>query len=114
MTDKIIIKHRDTGAVLFEGEAGMTIRLTDGFIAGVEQRRGLGAIPRARAFLLSSFGIFEVEHAAAFAAVEDVTTFHRFRFLVRSYEVERGLWCVSHTRRAANPVVASDCRVMPE
>ena len=28
MTDKIIIKHRDTGAVLFEGEAGMTIRQT--------------------------------------------------------------------------------------
>ena len=28
MTDKIIIKHRDTGAVLLEGEAGMTIRQT--------------------------------------------------------------------------------------
>ena len=28
MTDKIIIKHRYTGVVLFEGEAGMTMRQT--------------------------------------------------------------------------------------
>ena len=55
------------------------MRLADGFIAGVEQRRGLGAIPRASAFLLAGFGVFDVEHAASLATVEDVTTFHKFR-----------------------------------
>ncbi|MGH7989613.1 MAG: hypothetical protein ACREDS_05375 [Limisphaerales bacterium] len=34
--------------------------------------------------------------------------------MVRSYEVERGFGCVRHTKRTANPVVASDCRVLPE
>ena len=57
------------------------MRLTDGFIAGIEQRSGLGAIPRACAFLLPGFSVFDVEHAAAFAAVEDITTFHSFRLL---------------------------------
>ena len=90
------------------------MRLADGFIAGVEQRRGLGANPRASAFLLPGFGVFDVEHAAAFAAVEDVTTFHSFRLLVRSYEAERGFGRISYTKRAAYPVVASDCRVLPE
>ena len=89
------------------------MRLADGFIAGVEQRRGLGAIPRASAFLLPGFGVFDVEHAAAFAAVEDVTTFHNSDFLSEGYEAERGFGCISYTRRAANPVVASDCRVLP-
>ena len=60
------------------------MRLADGFIAGVEQRRGLGTIPRASAFLLPGFGVFDVEHTAAFATVEDVTTFHKFRLFVRS------------------------------
>ena len=90
------------------------MRLADGFIAGVEQRRGLGAISRAGAFLLPGFGVFDVEHAAALAAVEDVTTFHSFRRFVRSYETERGFGRISYTKRAANPVVASDCRVLPE
>lgn len=80
----------------------------------IEQRHGLGAILRAEAFLLSGFGIFDVEHAAELAAVEDETTFHRFRLFVRSYETKRGFGCISYTKRAANPVVASDCRVMPE
>jgi len=60
------------------------LRLTDGFIAGVEQRRGLGAIPCAGAFLLTGFGVFDLEHAATLAAVEDVTTFHKFGLFVRS------------------------------
>jgi hypothetical protein len=60
------------------------MRLADGFIAGVEQGRGLGAIPRASAFLLSGLGVFDVKHAATFAAVEDVTTFHKFRLFVRN------------------------------
>ena len=63
------------------GNLEVQSRLADGFIAGVEQRRGLGAIPRASAFLLPGFGVFDVEHAAAFAAVEDVTTFHNSDFL---------------------------------
>src|SRR5271169_5312784 len=88
--------------------------LADRFIAGVEHCNGFGAIPRASAFLLPGFGVFDVEHAAAFAAVEDVTTFHSFRRFVRSYEVERGFGRISYTKRAANPVVASDCRVLPE
>ena len=60
------------------------MRLADGFIAGVEQRRGLGAIPCASAFLLTGFGVFDVKHAATLAAVEDITTFHKFRLSVRS------------------------------
>jgi hypothetical protein len=83
------------------------MRLPNGFIAGIEQRSGLRTIPRAGAFLLSGFGVFDVEHAAALATVEDVTTFHSFRLLVRSYEVERGFGRISYTKRAANPVVAS-------
>ena len=59
------------------------MRLADGFIACVEQRCGLGAISRAGAFLLVGFGVFDVEHAAAFAAVEDEATFHNFGFFVR-------------------------------
>ena len=90
------------------------MRLADGFIAGVEHGRGFRTIPRAGAFLLPGFGVFDVEHAAALATVEDVTTFHSFRLLVRSYEVERGFGRISYTKRAANPVVASDCRVLPE
>ena len=58
-------------------------RLPDGFVVGVEQRHGLGAIPRAGAFLLVSFRVFEVEHAAALAAAEDEATFHNFGFFVR-------------------------------
>ena len=90
------------------------MRLADGFIPGVEQRCGLGAISRASAFLLPGFSVFDVEHAATFAAVEDVTTFHSFRRFVRSYEAERGFGRISYTKRAANPVIASDCRVIPE
>ena len=90
------------------------MRLADGFIAGVEQRRGLGAIPRASAFLFPSLSVFDVKHAAKLAAVEDEATFHKFRLSVRSYETERGFGCISYTKRAANPVIASDCRVMPE
>ena len=90
------------------------MRLADGFVAGVEQRCGLGAIPRASAFLLPGFGVFDVEYAAALPAVEDVTTFHNFGFLSESYETVRGFGCISYTKRAAKPVVASDCRVLPE
>jgi hypothetical protein len=96
------------------GDLKIQVRLADGLIAGVEQGGCLGAISRAGAFLLSGFGVFDVEHAAAFAAVEDVTTFHSFRLSVRSYETERGFGCISYTKRAAYPVVASDCRVLPE
>jgi hypothetical protein len=74
----------------------------------------ISAILRAKAFLLSGFVIFDVEYAAELAAVEDETTFHKFRLFVRSYETERGFGCISYTKRAANPVVASDCRVIPE
>ena len=35
-------------------------------------------------------------------------------FLSEGYEAAGGYWRVRHTRRAANPVVASDCRVLPE
>ena len=96
------------------GDEKIQVRLVKGFIAGVEQRRGLGAILRAKAFLLSGFGVFDVERAAEFAAVEDETAFHKFRLSVRSYETERGFGCISYTKRAANPAVASDCRAMPE
>ncbi len=45
---------------------------------------------------------------------EDEAAFHKFRLSVRSYETELGVGCISYTKRAANPVVASDCRVLPE
>ena len=35
-------------------------------------------------------------------------------FLSEAYETECGLGCNFYTKRAANPVVASDCRVLPE
>jgi hypothetical protein len=59
------------------------LRLPGGFIAGVEQSRGFGAISRASAFLLSGFGVLNVEHAAYFAAVEAETIFHNFGVFVR-------------------------------
>lgn len=96
------------------GDLKIQVRLPDGFIAGVEQRSCLGTISRAGAFLLPSFSVLDVEHAAAFAAVEDKTAFHKFRLSARSYETDRGFGCISYTKRAANPVIASDCRVMPE
>jgi hypothetical protein len=34
-------------------------------------------------------------------------------FLSESYEALRGFGCISYTKRAANPVIASDCRVIP-
>jgi hypothetical protein len=33
--------------------------------------------------------------------------------LSEAYETERGFGCISYTKRAAKPVVASDCRVIP-
>jgi hypothetical protein len=57
----------------------------NGFIEGVKQRSGLGAIPRAGAFLLTSFSVFDAEHAAALAAVKDETAFHNSDFFVRGY-----------------------------
>ena len=70
----------------------------------------LSAVMRLRV----SLGVLNVERAAELATVEDETTFHKFRLSVRSYETERGFGCISYTKRAANPVVASDCPVMPE
>ena len=90
------------------------MRLADGFIAGVEKRSGLGAILCASAFLFPSLSVFDVKHSAALATVEDVTAFHKFRLLSEAYETERGFGCISYTKRAAYPVVAGDCRVLPE
>ena len=50
----------------------------------MEQECGFGANLRAQAFLLPGLGVFDVEHAAELAAVEDETTFHKFRLFVRS------------------------------
>jgi hypothetical protein len=33
--------------------------------------------------------------------------------LSESYEAARGFGCISYTGRAANPVIASDCRLIP-
>ncbi|NOS72570.1 MAG: hypothetical protein HOP33_21945 [Verrucomicrobia bacterium] len=65
------------------GDLEVQLRLPDGFIAGVEQHRGLGANLRAQAFLLSGFGVLEVEHTAGLAAVEDEAMFHNLGFFVR-------------------------------
>jgi hypothetical protein len=108
-----VVRQRKKRRPLCLGDLKIQLRLADGFIAGVEQRDCLGAIPGAGAFLFSGFSVFDVKHAAAFAAVKDVTTFHSFRLSVRSYETERGFGCISYTKRAANPVIASDCRVLP-
>ncbi len=83
-------------------------------MAGVERRHDLGAVLRAKALLFSGFNIFDAERATEIAPGEDETAFQRFRLSVRSHETERGVGCISYTKQAANPVVASDCRVMPE
>jgi hypothetical protein len=67
------------------------LRRADGFVAGVEQGGRLGAISRAGAFLLSGFGVLDVEHATAFAAVEDVTTFHSSDFLSEAMSLNAAL-----------------------
>ena len=72
-----------------------------------------GAVFGAQAFLFFCLSVFDVEHAAEFAAVEDETIFHNSDFLSESYEVVRGFGCISYTKRAANPVFASDGRVIP-
>jgi hypothetical protein len=66
------------------GDLEIQLRLADGFIPGVEQRRGLSAVPRAGAFLFAGSGVFDVEHSAALATVENVTAFYGFRLFVRS------------------------------
>ena len=97
------------------GNLKIQLRLSDGFIAGVEQRRGFGAILRAKAFLLAGLSIFDVEHAAELAAVKDETMLHSSdSFFVRGYEPALGFGCNSYTRRAANPVFSSDCPVVAE
>lgn len=99
---------------MYFGDLDIQLRLANGFIAGVEEGRGLGAILRAKTFLLSGLGVVDVECATEFAAVEDETTLLKFRLSVRNYETEHGFGCISYTKRAANPVIASDCRVIPE
>jgi hypothetical protein len=88
--------------------------LADGFIAGVKERRGLGAVASPETLLLSRLGIFEVEHAAELAAIEDETMLHSSDVFVRGYEAARGAGCSGYTKRAANPVFTSCCRVLPE
>ena len=44
------------------------LRLPGGFVAGVEQGRGLGTVLRARTFMVSSLSVFKVETAAELAA----------------------------------------------
>jgi len=96
------------------GDLEIQLRLADGLVAGVEQGRGFSAILRAETFLLTGLGVLDVECAPELTAIEDKTTFHNFRLSVRSYETERGFGCISYTKQAANPVIASDCRVIPE
>ena len=89
------------------------MRLPDGFVAGVEQGRGLGAVFGAQAFLFASLGVFDVESPAKLAAVDDEATFYNSDCLSESYEAVRGFGCITYTRWAANPIIASDCRVIP-
>jgi len=95
------------------GNQEIELRLPGGFIAGVEQGGGFGAVFGAQAFLFASLGVLDVEHAAKFAAVEHETIFHSSDFYVQSYAKTRGLRCISYTKRAANPVISSGCRVVP-
>ena len=55
-----------------------------------------------------------VEQSKTEAAVKDETLFHSSDFFVRGYEAARGFGCISYTKRAANPVVSSSCRVVAE
>jgi hypothetical protein len=65
-------------------------------------------------FLLSGLDVFDVEHAADLAAVKDETLSHNFGFFVRRYEAVRGFGGISYTRRVANPVISSGCRVVAQ
>ena len=89
------------------------LRLPDGFVAGVEQGGRFGAVFCTKAFLLSRDDVFDVERAAELAAIENEPTFHRLRLFVQRYETARGRGCIRYTRRAANPVISSSCRVIP-
>jgi serine/threonine protein kinase len=60
-------------------------RLTDNTVfTAFEMLIGTPAYMSAEQAALTSVGVFDVEHAAELAAVEDETTFHKFRLFVRS------------------------------
>lgn len=66
------------------GNLEIELWLPGGFVAGIEQSCGLGAILRTQAFLFASLGVFDVENPAKFAAVDDEATFHNSDSFVRS------------------------------
>ena len=48
----------------------MQLRLADGFVAGVEERRGFGAVLCAKTFSFACLGFVDVEDSAFIPAVE--------------------------------------------
>jgi hypothetical protein len=83
------------------------LRLADGFIARVEQRRGFSAVAGAEAFLFARFGIVDVEHSTHSSSVESIAVFHSSNFLVRACQTRSSGGCISYTQRTANCVSAS-------
>src|SRR5438876_1278283 len=62
------------------GDLKVQLRLTDGFVARIEQRRGFSAVARAEAFLFARFGIVDVKHPAHRSAVKSESVFHSSNF----------------------------------
>jgi hypothetical protein len=52
--------------------------------------------------------VFDVERATEFSAVENIPAFHNSDFHIRDYEAVRDQWCISYSKRVANPVSTSN------
>ena len=89
------------------GDLKIQLRLADGFIAGVEQGHGLGAVASAQAILFARDGVVSVEESAFGAAIESELVFHSSNFLVRACQTRSSGGCISYTKRTANCVSAS-------
>jgi hypothetical protein len=56
------------------------VRLPGCFITGIEESFGFTAILGAKAFLFTGMGVFDVELAAEFSAIENILAFHNSDF----------------------------------
>jgi len=88
------------------GDVKIQLRLADGFVARIQQRRGLSAVASAEAFLFARFGIVDIEHTAHCSPVESESVFHSSNFLVRACQTRSSGGCISYTKRTANCVSA--------
>jgi len=89
------------------GDLKIQLWLAHGFVARVEQRRGLSAVAGAEAFLFAGLGIVDIEHTGHRSSVKSESVFHGSNFLVRACQTRSSGGCISYTKRTANCVSAS-------